>query len=591
MNEPATSPSEGREPFGPYTREDIERYYDNGDWQHQVLFDIVTDRAAQHPERVYVTDGTTSVSYGRLRDDAIRLAAGLASLGVARNDRVAVQTPNWAEFATITVALSRLGAVLVPIMPIFRGDEVGYILRHSGAKAIIGPESFHNFDFLGMYLGLLDELPELEAVLIARPDNPAGLGEARDLASAYADGEIDELDASLGETAAPDDGCLVVYTSGTTARPKGCFHTFNTLYASSIGMIRRLGVTEDDVFFNASPVTHSTGLVTGMLIPLITGGATHFVPAWTPAVGLERIKEYGCTITFTSTTFLTGTMQAFEADAHDISSMRYWVCAGSPIPGAVVQEARTMFPKCGVLSLYGRSENMVTSMCGPDDPPERSVLSDGHALPDAAIQVVDIEGNEVARGVTGDLAYRGPSHMLEYFRGPQQTAALYTESGFSRSGDLGVMDDAGYIRVSGRIKDIIIRGGVNISSREIEDLLLGHPAVRDVAVVSMPDRRLGERCCAFVVPTPGLSLPSLADLTGFLRGKQIAVQKLPERLEIVEALPMTAVGKVRKNVLREQIAEIISVEQAGVGVEQAGVGVEQAGVGQASGEVSPRSPR
>lgn len=566
MNEPGTSPSTKPGAFGPYTRDDVERYYANGDWQHQVLFDIVGDRAAQHPDRVYVTDGTTSVSYGALRGDAIRLAAGLASLGVARGDRVAVQTPNWAEFATITVALSRLGAVLVPIMPIFRGDEVGYILRHSGAKVIVGPDTFHSFDFLGMYLGLLDQLPDLEAVLIARPENPAGLGEARDLASAYADGEIDALDSSLGATAAPDDGCLVVYTSGTTARPKGCFHTFNTLYASSIGMIRRLGVTEDDVFFNASPVTHSTGLVTGMLIPLITGGATHFVPAWTPAVGLERIKEYGCTITFTSTTFLAGTMQAFEADAHDMSTMRYWVCAGAPIPGAVVQEARTMFPQCAVLSLYGRSENMVTSMCGPDDPPERSVLTDGHALPDAAIQVVDTDGNEVPRGETGDLAYRGPSHMLEYYLDPEQTAALYTASGFSRSGDLGVMDDTGYIRVSGRIKDIIIRGGVNISSREIEDLLLGHPAVRDVAVVAMPDPRLGERCCAFVVPTPGMSLPTLADVTEFLREKQIAVQKLPERIEIIDALPMTAVGKVRKNVLREQIATLVSAENAAAGV-------------------------
>jgi acyl-CoA synthetase (AMP-forming)/AMP-acid ligase II len=566
-----TRASDGREAFGPYNREDANRYYDNGDWQHQVLFEIVTDRASQHPERVFVTDGTASVSYGRLRSDAVRLAAGLASSGVARGDRVAVQTPNWAEFATIAVALSRLGAVLVPIMPIFRGEEVGYILRHSGAKVVIGPDFFHNFDFLGMYLGMLDELPDLAHVLIVRPENPAGLGAARNLASAFADGDIDELDASLGETADPDDGCLVVYTSGTTARPKGCFHTFNTLYASSIGMIRRLRVNENDVFFNPSPVTHSTGLVTGLLMPLIAGGATHFVPTWTPAEGLARIKENSCTITFTSATFLTGTMQAFEPGVHDISSMRYWVCAGAPIPGAVVQGARTMFPKCSVLSLYGRSENMTTSMCGPDDPPERSVLSDGQALPDAEIQIVDIEGTELPRGESGDIAYRGPSHMLGYYNDPQQTAALFTEGGFSRSGDLGVMDGTGFIRVSGRIKDIIIRGGINISSREIEDLLLDHPAVRDVAVVAMPDRRLGERSCAFVVPTPGLSLPSLAELTDFLREKQIAVQKLPERLEIIDALPMTAVGKVRKNVLREQIAETIAAELAGARTDDAGV--------------------
>ncbi|WIE55743.1 AMP-binding protein [Curtobacterium sp. MCBD17_003] len=550
--------------LGNYTAEQVERYYANGDWQDGVLIDIVRDRADAHPERTFVTDGTLTLTYGQLREDAIRLAVGLRGLGVERGDRVVVQMPNWAEFATIVVALSRLGAILVPTMPIFRHDEVGYVLEHSEAKVVIGPHVFHRFDHLAMFTALKDRIPTLDHVVVARAEYPDALDGAIDLASLAAEGDLDELDASLGDTAGPDDGCLVVYTSGTTSRPKGCFHTFNTIHAAARLLNERLHVDEGDVMFNPSPVSHSTGLITGLLMPLMVGGGTHFMPVWAPDEGIERIREYGCTITVTSTTFLTTVMEAFDPERHDLSSMRYWVCAGAPIPGAVVQSARAMFPSCQILSLYGRSENMTTALCAPEDAPEKSVLSDGRALADSVVKVVDEDGVEVPAGTSGDIAYQGPSHMLGYYRDPEQTAALFTPDGFSRSGDLGVMDADGFVRVSGRIKDIIIRGGINISSREVEDLLGEHPAVRTVAVVAMPDPRLGERSCAFVVVAPGHDEPSLSDLTDFLRSKQIAVQKLPERLVVIDELPMTPVGKVRKNVLRDRIASMLAEEQRGV---------------------------
>jgi cyclohexanecarboxylate-CoA ligase len=550
--------------LGRYTAEQVEQYYAAGDWQDRVLYDLVAERAEQHPDRVYVTDGDNTVTYGQLREDAVRLATGLKGLGVGRGDRVVVQMPNWSEFATIVVALSRLGAILVPTMPIFRHDEVGYVLRHSEAAVVIGPQAFHRFDHLDMYRSLAADIETLQHVVIARADYPSQLDGAVDLASLFAEGPVDELDADLGETAAPDDGALVVYTSGTTSRPKGCFHTFNTIYAAAKVLNDRLHVDEHDVMFNPSPVSHSTGLITGLLMPILVGGGTHFMPVWQPDEGLDRIRDFGCTITVTSTTFLTTVMEAFDPARHDLSSMRYWVCAGAPIPGAVVQNARAMFPSCQILSLYGRSENMTTALCAPEDAPEKSVTSDGRALADSAVQVVDEDGFPVPVGEPGDIAYRGPSHMLGYYKDQAQTDELFTPDGFSRSGDLGYMDADGFVRVSGRIKDIIIRGGINISSREVEDLLSEHPAVRDVAVVAMPDARLGERSCAFVVVAAGQSEPTLAELTDFLRGKQIAVQKLPERIEIIDALPMTPVGKVRKNVLRDRIAAVLKAEANGV---------------------------
>jgi acyl-coenzyme A synthetase/AMP-(fatty) acid ligase len=549
-----------REALGPHTPDDITRYYDRGAWQHEVLSQIVARHARERAGQVFVSDGDTSFTYAQLHEQAIRLATGLRGLGVGRGDRVAVQMPNWAEFAVVVTAISRLGAVLVPIMPIFRYDEVQFMLEHSGAVVSVSPEFFHKFDYREMYRDVRAATAAVRHSVIVRGDRPDGEHESS-LESLYAEGDLAELDAALGDPAGADDPCLVVYTSGTTSRPKGCLHTFNTLHASAFAMIGRLGITDADVFFNPSPVAHSTGLVTGLLMPLLAGAATHFQPSWDPEDGLRRIAEYRCTVTYTATTFITTLMQAYVPEQHDMGSMRFWVCAGAPIPGAVVQAARSRFPGCSVLSLYGRSENMTTTMNGPADPPERSVTSDGHALPDAEVVVVDPESGAILpAGDEGDVAYYGPSHMLGYYADPEQTAALYTPDGFSRSGDLGIMDADGFVRVSGRVKDIIIRGGLNISSREVEDLLSGHDAVRAVAVVAMPDPRLGEKSCAFVVLAPGAEL-TLADISAYLQEQKVAVQKHPERLEIVESLPMTAVGKVRKNVLRDEIAAMLAAER------------------------------
>jgi cyclohexanecarboxylate-CoA ligase len=207
-----------------------------------------------------------------------------------------------------------------------------------------------------------------------------------------------------------------------------------------------------------------------------------------------------------------------------------------------------------VLSLYGRSENACTTTCTVDDDPERSVTSDGKALPGSSVQIVDHDGRELPRGEQGDIAYRGPMHMLEYISNPEETARLFTPDGYSRSGDLGVMDADGYVRVTGRLKDIVIRGGLNISVRQIEDLLTAHPAIRAVAAVGMPDDRLGEKLCCYAVVSPGHEHLTLAEVSDYLLAQGLAIQKIPERLEIVPELPMTATGKIQKHILRADIA-------------------------------------
>lgn len=324
------------------------------------------------------------------------------------------------------------------------------------------------------------------------------------------------------------------------------------------------GYSEQDVQFSPSPITHTTGLITGLLLPLMHCTATHLMEAWERRAGLADIAKFHTTVavTATATAFLQMLMDVYDPDQHDPGSMRLWVAAGSPIPAAFVRRAAEVLPSLRVLSLYGRSENACTTTCAITDDPARSVTSDGKALPSSSVQVVDEDGREVPRGLEGDIAYKGPAHMLEYIDNHPETRKLLTPDGHSRSGDLGLMDADGYVRVTGRLKDIVIRGGLNISVRQIEDLLTAHPAISAIAAVGMPDERLGEKICCYAVLSPGTESLTLADVSDYLLAHGLAIQQVPERLEIVTELPMTATGKVQKHILRAEIAAKLA-HQAG----------------------------
>jgi len=537
-----------------YTDDQVAAFYEAGYWSDSSFNALVRERAEQRPDKPFVFDGTTSLTFAGFRERALRLAVGLKRSGVAKGERVAVQLPNWTEFPLIAAALSRIGAILVPIMPIYRDDEVEFVLRHSGAVAAVTCVDFRGFGHLAMFEELCAGIPGVRAVYAARPPADFHFVAAKSLDSLIAEGDLAALEDEAGPDSSPDDGFLIVYTSGTTSRPKGCFHTFNTVRSSAAAIVKGLAYTADDVQFGPSPITHSTGLVTSVVMPLLVGAGSHLMEAWEPDEGLRRIEQYGCTLAVTATPFLQMLMSAYDPTKHDVSSLRGWVCAGSPIPGSIVEKSRELLG-FRTLSLYGRSENFVTSMCTVDDAPERSITSDGRAVPGSVLQVVGEDGLEVPRGEEGDIAYRGPSHMIEYFDDDVQTAALFTSEGYSRSGDLGRMDDDGFVRVTGRLKDIIIRGGMNISAREVEDHLLSHPAVANAAVVGMPDERLGEKVCAYVVLKDSTRSLSLQEITSHLREHRVAVQKLPERLEVISALPMTATGKIQKHVLRSELKE------------------------------------
>ena len=538
-----------------YTTEDIRAYRDAGLWTDETMFDLVTRQAEQRPDKVFATDGQRSLTYRELHDSVLRLAAGFHDRGWRAGDRVAVQLPNWVEFIEVVTALSRLGIITVPIMPIYRRDEVGYVAGHADVRAVITPENFKGFDYLGMYRDVQNERPGLEIVVV-RPDKASG---ATTLDS-IRDGALPE-DSTLPAAPSADDPFLIVYTSGTTSRPKGCVHTFNTYCSGARTLTKSFGYTESDVQFGPSPITHTTGLVTSVLVPLLNGAATHVMAEWEPVRGAAEIARYGCTQAVTATTFLQMLIEAFDPDRDDLSTLRLWVCAGAPIPPAVVERAHRTLPHLKVLSLYGRSENLMTTTCTIADEVSRALTSDGAAMPGAVVAIVDESGREVPRGTEGDIAYRGPSHMIGYLGDPAETAALFTTDGFSKSGDLGVMDADGFVRVTGRTKDIIIRGGMNISARELEDHLVSHPALRNSAVVGFPDDRLGERVGVFVVVRDGAPEPTVEELRTYLTGHGVAIQKTPEQVIVIDELPMTATGKVQKHLLRAHAADASKTEK------------------------------
>jgi acyl-coenzyme A synthetase/AMP-(fatty) acid ligase len=549
-----------------YTAEEAQRYRDIGLWTDDNFFDLLSRQALRHPDKTFATDGTRSLTYRELHDSALRLTAGAHARGWSAGDTVVVHLPNWVGFIEIAAALSRLGVITVPVMPIYRRDEVGYVLNNSGARAVITPATFKKFDYLGMYQSLRQDRPDLE-IIVARPGSDTEFS-STETGSAVV--SLDSLrseqvpaESDLPAAPGPDDPFVIVYTSGTTSRPKGCVHTFNTYCSGARSLTTAFGYTEDDVQFGPSPITHTTGLVTSVLLPLLNGASTHLMAEWDPQRGLQEIAQYRCSQAVTATTFLQMLLGTYDPSRHDASSLRVWTCAGSPIPAAVVEKSTTTLPDMKVLSLYGRSENLCTTTCSVSDEPHRALNSDGAAMPGHTVAVVDEQGNELPPGTEGDVAYRGPSHMIEYLGNAEETTALFTPAGLSRSGDLGVMDQDGYVRVTGRTKDIIIRGGMNISAREIEDHLAAHPALSASAVVGVPDERLGERVGCFVVTNPGVPDPSVEELRNYLVDHGVAIQKTPETVIAVDDLPMTATGKVQKHVLRQQAADLLDADGVG----------------------------
>lgn len=524
-----------------------------GLWHDRTINQELDACLAECPDKLALTavqvesGAVKQFTYRELARMADRVAVGLSRLGVGKNDIVACQLPNWWQFTVTYLACSRIGAVMNPLMHIFRERELSFMLKHGEAKVLIAPKVFRGFDFEAMATGLQPSLPDLKHLVIVGGDG-ANSYEAL-LSGPEWEKEADTHDVLSRHRPGPDDVTQLIYTSGTTGEPKGVMHSANTVMANIIPYAQRLQLGAQDTVLMASPMAHQTGFMYGLLMPIMLRTGAVLQDVWEPNKAIALIREHGVTFTMASTPFLTDLAKTVAESGQSVPSLRTFLCAGAPIPGPLVEQARAALG-AKIVSAWGMTENGAVTTTQLEDDDERSFSTDGCPLPGVEVKVVDVDGKALPSGETGKLMLRSCSNFGGYLRRPHLNGTDADD--WFDTGDLARIDERGYIRITGRSKDVIIRGGENIPVVEIESLLYRHPAIAMAAIVAYPDERLGERACAVVVTKPGLTL-DLPAIQTFLKEQKVAIQYIPEKLVVSEAMPTTPSGKIQKFKLREMM--------------------------------------
>ena len=520
-----------------------------GHWPDRLLLNDLDRWAEEAPGRIATVDHnaitgvTTTLTYAELQDRVDRIANGMIRLGIRKGDVVSVQLPNWWQFQALHLACLRIGAVTNPIMPIFRARELRFMLRHAGSKLMVVPKEFRGFDHLAMMKDLRADLPKLRHILAVGGSGDQDFSRLLDHPADRAARAV-----LIAQRPTPDDVVLLLYTSGTTGEPKGVMHTSNTLMAMVGPYSARFSLGVEDVMLMGSPLAHLTGFAYGLMMPVHMGGRAVFLDVWNGSRALDIIRDQGVTFTMGATPFVADLTEAASDRRDDARTLRGFLSAGAPIPRNLVRRA-TEILDAFIISAWGMTENGAATSTKPGDSAERVFETDGTPFPGLEIRAVGPSGEVLGAGLEGDLQIRGAANFVGYMGRPE---AYDTDAeGWFKTGDLARIDVDGYVRITGRSKDVIIRGGENVPVVEVEGLIYQHPAIAECAVVAMPDERLGERGCCFAVLRPDARL-TFAGLMAFLRENELSRTYLPERLEIIDTMPKTPSGKIQKNVLRER---------------------------------------
>jgi cyclohexanecarboxylate-CoA ligase len=519
-----------------------------GFWIDRLFDDYLKENVRATPDKLaLIADsgaGQRRFTWSELGDAVARAAAAFRRMGLARGDVVAMQTPTWWEAVVTTLACSRLGVVVNPLMTIFREYELTYMLGFAEAKVLIVPKRFGNFDFETMANALQAKLPCIKHIIVMRGDGPNSFG------TQLLDHDEHLEAVRPEERASPDELSVLMYTSGTTGSPKGVMHTDNTLVCAMNALAARCHLTSDDVILIGAPVGHMIGFASILLVDRL--GATMVLQeAWNGIRALELTLAENVTFFSGATPHLSDLCEAAAQWKQRPSTLRLLLCAGAPIPPALIERAAAEL-NLRIVSAWGMTETLANTLTEPERAFEKSSKTDGRPLEGSEVQVVDAQGNQVSAGTVGRLMVRGAQLMLGYYKRPD--IEPFDAEGWLDTGDLAFMDEEGYIRIAGRTKDLIIRGGENIPVVDIENVLLEHPSILAVAIVGYPDARLGERACAFIETRPGQQFDFSA-LQRHMESKKVAKQFWPERLVTCETLPRTPSGKIQKFALRERAKE------------------------------------
>ncbi|HHY7203374.1 TPA: medium-chain fatty-acid--CoA ligase [Escherichia coli] len=521
-------------------------YRQQGLWGDASLADYWQQTARAMPDKIAVVDNHgASYTYSALDHAASCLANWMLAKGIESGDRIAFQLPGWCEFTVIYLACLKIGAVSVPLLPSWREAELVWVLNKCQAKMFFAPTLFKQTRPVDLILPLQNQLPQLQQIV--------GVDKLAPATSSLSLSQIiaDNTPLTTAITTHGDELAAVLFTSGTEGLPKGVMLTHNNILANERAYCARLNLTWQDVFMMPAPLGHATGFLHGVTAPFLIGARSVLLDIFTPDACLALLEQQRCTCMLGATPFVYDLLNLLEKQPADLSALRFFLCGGTTIPKKVARECQQRGIK--LLSVYGSTESSPHAVVNLDDPLSRFMHTDGYAAAGVDIKVVDDARKTLPPGCEGEEASRGPNVFMGYFDEPELTARALDEEGWYYSGDLCRMDEAGYIKITGRKKDIIVRGGENISSREVEDILLQHPKIHDACVVAMPDERLGERSCAYVVlKAPHHSL-SLEEVVAFFSRKRVAKYKYPEHIVVIEKLPRTASGKIQKFLLRKDI--------------------------------------
>jgi fatty-acyl-CoA synthase len=518
--------------------------------------------AAAHPGREAVVDVPTGRrwTYAQFDADSDALARGLIAAGIGAGDRVGIWSPNCAEWVLLQYATAKAGIILVNINPAYRSHELSYALGQSGVRMLVSAETFKTSDYRAMIDEVRGDLGELESVVyLGSPEWDALLRASAEPASAPS-ADVDDPLAEREAGLSFDDPINIQYTSGTTGFPKGATLSHHNILNNGFFIGEGCRYTEADRVCIPVPFYHCFGMVLGNLA-CTTHGACIVIPSpgFEPAAALAAVQQERCTSLYGVPTMFIAELGLPDFTSYDLSSLRTGIMAGSPCPVEVMKRVISEMNMTEVTICYGMTETSpVSTQTRADDDTERRVSTVGRVHPHVEVKIIDSESGQVLpRGVPGELCTRGYSVMLGYWNDEAQTSAVIDAARWMHTGDLAVMDDAGYLNIAGRIKDMVIRGGENVYPREVEEFLYTHPAIEDVQVIGVPDARFGEELCAWVKLRPGADL-TLEQLREFCAGK-IAHFKIPRYLRITGDFPMTVTGKVQKFKMRE-----VSVTELGL---------------------------
>ncbi len=523
-----------------------------GVWRGRTIVDDATEAADAVPDQICLRDGARAISYRDILLEAQALAAGLAERGLRPGQVVAFQLPNWIEAAVVNIAAAMLGLVVNPIVPIYRDKEVAEILTDCGARVLFVPTVWRNYDHAAMAERVRASTPGLAFIVHVR----AGAAAANLL-------RYEDLLRPAGQPSpmvAQDADAIkfVMYTSGTTGRAKGVLHTHNTLARALAGCMEFWRIGAGSAILMPSPVCHVTGYLWGLESPFSWRTPAILMDHWDATQATELIDRFDVALTVSATPFLSELLAAAASRQTRLPSLRIFACGGAAVPADLIRRANDYLSHGRAFRVYGATEvPMIGKGFVDSGSAELAAETDGK-ISDYDVLVVDDAAVPAPDGTEGEIIARGPAQSVGYVD-QAETARSFDARGYFHTGDLGYRTSDGAVVITGRKKDLIIRGGENISAREVEDILLRHPKIAEVAVVAMPHARLGETVCACVVA--GSEVPTLDEILAYLDQIGIARQKLPERLEIFKEFPMTAAGKIKKDILRAVVAGKLRDEQ------------------------------